>query len=59
MEPFALTDDDLQTALDTAAFYRDAKLKERSAPSRTRARDLPMVVIREGEPIPTPDSLGG
>ncbi len=58
MEPLPLTDDERQTALD-AAFYRSAKLKERSAPSRILARDLPVVVIREGEQLLAPDRLNG
>lgn len=52
-EVVSLTDDELNTALEAAAFYRDAKLAERSK------LQLPAVVLYKGEPFPPEDTLDG
>lgn len=52
-EAVAFTDDELNTALEAAAFYRDAKLAERSK------LKLPSVVLYKGDPLPDADTLDG
>ncbi len=48
-----LTDDELNTSLEAAAFYRDAKLAERTTCKQ------PLLLLRKVDPLPDADTLDG